>query len=80
MTLSDTLLDLSLTPSGCNSGDSSCQLTVKLLFVNASSWNFTGAVYFGGVTTFTPYLRNLVQEVGGFVGCLGVCIKVLICV
>lgn len=71
LTVGSAGLDLRMDPSTCTSNNGSC-LSVSLKFVNATTWYLNGTAHFGGVANFTAYLRSLVQDVGGFTGCLGV--------
>ncbi|CAG5122177.1 unnamed protein product, partial [Candidula unifasciata] len=70
LTIRNAGLDLKLDPSTCNSRSGSC-LSVNLTFENIATWYLNGTVHFGGVANFTAYLRSLVQDVGGYTGCLG---------
>ncbi|GFR89190.1 neurogenic locus notch homolog protein 1 [Elysia marginata] len=87
LTLTSGQIELRLNPTACgdsdiegneNSRDARCA-TVTLDFSRSqdvqngsfSAWTLNEQFFFGGVSEFTSYLRSIVKDTKGFVGCLG---------
>lgn len=64
------MTSVTFNPHECD-GNDSCTVTLSAP-ENATELNLDGALYVGGVTDVTAYMRSKLTTVEGFTGCLGV--------